>query len=405
MPCTKSGNSCAYPSEDPSADNEAQEDKAEMHPSDGPQLKEGSICENVAFPHSDNYQQHLNPQVPLVVQGTSTFVQNPSHRSAGVQTFNDDARFFQPGTEPQSLEMIPADIVSYPTTSPTNAGTDFSQSVMGYENQYMRSDFNFMTSNPGPRVIGMAEGGVDWLGLELDSPNNGDLRTQNLGQVYSPSSMQFMPTQFSGALEEAMHHRNHSAVVSRFDQMRAQIPTGAPSKPPESQAAAQQWPFDHTRNPEPQKYQLPPLKDILQGALKSSETEPGSTIKSLVQLLSAPFLPEIDMTHDISMMSAMDLLKNSLDLYFSEFHSVLPLVHIPTFNMHKVPTVTLAAMSCIGAMYSDDRQGTEQASSLSEMCIQMIAWLVRLSLTSRLRDMLTISRAVPIVRTFTILPI
>jgi hypothetical protein len=77
------------------------------------------------------------------------------------------------------------------------------------------------------------------------------------------------------------------------------------------------------------------------------------------------------------MLAAMQLLRNSLDLYFSEFHSVLPVIHVPTWHISNVPTVALAAMACIGAMYSDDQKGTQQAWSLSEMCMQMIAWLGR----------------------------
>lgn len=235
-----------------------------------------------------------------------------------------------------------------------------------------------MSSNPAPRIAGMAEGGVDWLNLELDSPNNGEGPVQSLGQMYHTGGMQPFLPQFSVAsgLEESLQNRNHQAVNTGFDSVRAQEPNNTKAKSAESQATAHQWPFDHTRNPEPQKYRLPPLRDILQGTIASGGPGNGSTIRSLVQLLSSPYLPEIDFSQDMSMVSALELLKNSLELYFTEFHSVLPLVHVPTFNLAKVPTVTLAAMACIGAMYSDDRQGTEQSWSLSEMCIQMIAWLV-----------------------------
>ena len=222
----------------------------------------------------------------------------------------------------------------------------------------------------------MVEGGVDWLNLEFDSPNNGDLPAQ-----YQTGGMQtaYPQPQMSDGLEEATQTRGHQAISAQLMPIRSQDAKCPTTKSLEAQAAAQQWPFDHTRNPESQKCRLPPLRDILQGTVLSNEPDNGAIIKSLIQLMSSSYLPEVDHSLDVNMMSAMELLKNSLELYFTEFHAVLPLVHVPTFQMTKVPTVTLAAMACIGAMYSDDQQGTEQSWSLSEICIQMIAYLVSFS--------------------------
>ncbi|KAK5214342.1 hypothetical protein LTS03_004008 [Exophiala xenobiotica] len=358
--------------DDSSADGELLHEKAESDVSSGQQIQEESTSQSDGFTTSNSYQDHVDPQLPIL-QANAVYMQDDGQRQVGVQTFTENAHYFQPTSESNGLDMMPPDMVSYPTTSPTNATTDFAQSFVGYENAYLSGDFNYMPSNSAPRVVGMAEGGVDWLGLELDSPNNGDMRAHSMGQIFSPGAMQFVPHQpLPLGSPEMLFGRNHPDGAG-FQQSRTQSSNGTLAKTSESQAVAQQWPFDHTRNHEPQKHRLPPLRDILQGTIASSDG--GNTIRCLIQLLSTSYVPEVDLSQDLSMMSAMELLKNSLDLYFSEFHAVLPLVHMPTFNMNKVPTVTLAAMSCIGAMYSDDRQGTEQSSSLSEMCLQMIAWL------------------------------
>jgi hypothetical protein len=287
------------------------------------------------------------------------------------QSFGSNTPFFQPAPEPHSMGMISPEIVSFSNTSPTNAATEYSH-PMGHFDGYLPGDFNFMPSNSAPRIVGMVEGGVDWLNLEFDSPNNADFQAQ-----YQTGGMQaaYPHPQMSTAVEEALQTRTQQAVSAELMPIRSQDSKRTAIKSSEVQTA-QQWPFEHTRNPETQQCRLPPLRDILHGTVLSNEPDNGVIIKSLIQLMSSPYLPDMDLSLDVGMMSAMELLKNSLELYFSEFHAVLPLVHIPTFQLTKVPTVTLAAMACIGAMYSDDQQGTEQSWSLSEICIQMIAYLV-----------------------------
>ncbi|KAI1611552.1 hypothetical protein EDD36DRAFT_409050 [Exophiala viscosa] len=376
MPCSKSSVACEYANDDSSVDGEAQEEKIETDSQSVQQFQDSSICQNNTFDSPTAYQNQPTPQISLV-QTNTVYMQTNGQKSAGVQTFNEDAHFYHTGSESNVSNMMSLDMASYPNTSPTDIATDYSQSFMGYDGAFLSGDMNFVPSNPGPRIIGMVEGGVDWLNLELDSPNNGDITAQSIGQMYSPGNMQFMPNQSTmmNGTDPMFFGRNNNISDARVQPSRPPNPVNSSAKIIEPQASAQQWPFDHTRNPEPQKHRLPPLRDILQGTITSTSADSGDPIRSLVQLLSNPLLPELDLSQDVSMVSAMDLLKNSLELYFSEFHAVLPLVHIPTFNMAKIPTVTLAAMACIGAMYSDDRQGTEQSTSMSEICIQMIAWL------------------------------
>ncbi|KIY01633.1 uncharacterized protein Z520_03185 [Fonsecaea multimorphosa CBS 102226] len=303
-----------------------------------------------------------------VINVDPALMPNAAQRPASERAFNGSTPFFQPASDNNPIDMISPDLVSFPNTSP-NAGAEFNHSMMGFDG-FLPGDFNFMPYDPAPRIVG----GVDWLNLDLDSPVNGGLQAhyQNGATMNSMFFQPSIPIEPQDALQNKNHHQASSAQLMPI---RNQESKGMLTESSESRTATHQWPFDHTRNPESQRYRLPPLRDILQGTVSSSESNNGTTIKSLIQLLSSPYLPEKDLSHDPSMKSAMELLKNSLDLYFAEFHNILPLVHVATFQMTKVPTVTLAAMACIGAMYSDDQHGTEQSWSLSEMCGQMIAWL------------------------------
>lgn len=374
LPCTKSGAACEYAIDESTteAGTEASQETTEPNTADGLPVKEQAMCENNGFDVSNPYQDPASSHMP-VLQANNVYIHTHPQSSAGPQAYSETAQYFQSTSDANGPPIMTTDMTSFATMSPTDGNATFTQPYIACENAYLPAEFNFFPSNSAPRIAGMAEGGLDWLGLELDSPNKSDARAQSMGQIYSPGSFQYLPNQpMMLGDSEALMGRLPSSHAVGMQHSRPKDNMSTAAQRTDSQTGTQQWPFDHTRNPEPQKHKLPPLRDILQGTITSSDS--GSIIRSLVQLLSTPCLPDVE-SADMNMMSAMDVLKNSLDLYFTEFHAVLPLVHIPTFNMAQVPTVTLASMSCIGAMYSDDRQGTEQASSLSEMCIQMIAWL------------------------------
>ncbi|OAL34627.1 hypothetical protein AYO20_06044 [Fonsecaea nubica] len=335
-------------------------------PTPSTQLPEQQACQDASFPGTQDYRDEAETRLGIV-NGTSDLVSNTAQRPSNDRVFNGSTSFFHPTPEGNPMDMISPDLVSFPNTSP-DGGAEFNHSMMGFEG-FLPGDFNFMSYDPAPRI----GGGVDWLNLDLDSPGTGELQAHYQSGAFG-QPMYFQPS-IPLDLQEPLQNRSHQAISAQLMPIRHQESKNLSTKSSESRATSQQWPFDHTRNPESQRYRLPPLRDILQGTVASSETNNGTTIRSLIQLLSSPYLPEQDLSHDPSMKSAMELLKNSLDLYFAEFHNILPLVHVATFQMTKVPTVTLAAMACIGAMYSDDQQGTEQSWSLSEMCGQMIAWL------------------------------
>jgi hypothetical protein len=189
-------------------------------------------------------------------------------------------------------------------------------------------------------------------------------------------STSFPPPPVTAGLTHALQNIAQPAQSAQLVPMRAQDTNAAFFKATNQLTAAQQWPFEQTRTPDSQQCRLPPLRDILQGSVASNEPEEAAIIKSLIHLMSRSYLSDTGFSHDASIISAMQLLKTALQHYFSRFHAVLPLAHIPTFYINKTLTVTLAAMACIGAMHLDAKQGTERSWSLSETCIQMIAWLV-----------------------------
>jgi hypothetical protein len=75
-------------------------------------------------------------------------------------------------------------------------------------------------------------------------------------------------------------------------------------------------------------------------------------------------------------MPAIVLLKQFLNLYLTEFNSVIPMIHVPTWELSTCPSVLLAAMACIGAGFSDAEGSVELQASLSEISLQTLSWLV-----------------------------
>ncbi|KIW02577.1 uncharacterized protein PV09_06028 [Verruconis gallopava] len=143
----------------------------------------------------------------------------------------------------------------------------------------------------------------------------------------------------------------------------------------EPRQTVQPWPFDQTQESVPSQYQLPPLRLVLQGALQSQSCDRRALPHGLVSLLSEPWLPPQEILDHTSLLPAVHLLRRLLDAYFTRFHPIQPVTHVPTWNMSSCPTVLLAAMACIGARVSDDPHAVELSESLSSLCGPIITWL------------------------------
>ncbi|KAL6799689.1 fungal-specific transcription factor domain-containing protein [Trichoderma sp. SZMC 28012] len=141
--------------------------------------------------------------------------------------------------------------------------------------------------------------------------------------------------------------------------------------PVESNYTGQPWPFDQARDSPPHRYSLPPLRDIL----RSTSGNRNKRLNSLVSFLSDGYLPNLSSVEDSNAPQVFGDLHRLLDLYFSRFHDIQPIIHRPTWNMFSCPTILLTSMACVGALLSDDEQDTELSSMLSEICLPMISWL------------------------------
>lgn len=152
----------------------------------------------------------------------------------------------------------------------------------------------------------------------------------------------------------------------------------APTAPPalHSRPVAQPWPFDQTQDPTPYRRSLPPLRDLLQSTQQSRSSSIQATVGGLVSLMSEPRLRPLDELADASLTHAAALVRGLVDVYLARFHPILPLLHVPTWDISSVPTVLVAAMACIGALVSDHDHALELAASISDICMPIIAWLV-----------------------------
>jgi hypothetical protein len=99
-------------------------------------------------------------------------------------------------------------------------------------------------------------------------------------------------------------------------------------------------------------------------------------MEGLAQLLSDTHLPSAEERMSPNVSLAIDLIKQYTGVYFSNFQNMEPIVHAPTWNIAECPTVLLAAMACIGAVLSSGPDAAELSSSISELCMPMITWLV-----------------------------
>ena len=58
------------------------------------------------------------------------------------------------------------------------------------------------------------------------------------------------------------------------------------------------------------------------------------------------------------------------------FYAVLPIVHVPTWDILRTPTALIAAMACIGSIFVDSSDAWENSLLLSEICSYVIVWQV-----------------------------
>lgn len=150
-----------------------------------------------------------------------------------------------------------------------------------------------------------------------------------------------------------------------------------PSPPThQTKTASLPWPFEQGRTVASPNQSIPSLGRILQGCLGSSLRMPSPPLQGVAVLFAEPLLPSPHEIRDPIISQGMDLLKTLIDIYFTSFQVIQPIIHVPTWNMANCPTVQLASMACVGAVLSTDTTLSSSAGTLSDLCTRMLSWLV-----------------------------
>jgi hypothetical protein len=213
---------------------------------------------------------------------------------------------------------------------------------------------------------------LDWLDFDVpdfpvDGPNLGVSDDMNI-DPHSPVSANL---QLRNGAQNPV--RMSGAEASCVTRTARNSPTLRPIEP---QYIVQQWPFDHSQDYISQRYLLPPLRDVLQTSYTQNRATRNEILDRVVQLLSETRFPDPNLIRDANMSQAVGLLRHLLDTYFNRFHDIQPIIHVATWSISGCPSILLAAMACVGAMLSEEEGHFELSTSLSEICIPMITWLV-----------------------------
>ncbi|KAI1614124.1 hypothetical protein EDD36DRAFT_417971 [Exophiala viscosa] len=166
--------------------------------------------------------------------------------------------------------------------------------------------------------------------------------------------------------------------------------------PVERDVDSNPWPFEWHATKDDQKIVLPELRSTDSQRARNSTQLTGSDTTQrdlqffgakdtldvakradIIQLLSLP-LTRIPWQEDVSILGNLpspDILHHLIDLYFLHFHELWPIIHQPTFNVSKVPTIQILSMACIGACYSGLDSSLDFADNLAELCRRTSSWM------------------------------
>jgi hypothetical protein len=136
------------------------------------------------------------------------------------------------------------------------------------------------------------------------------------------------------------------------------------------------WPFDYTSNKGFRKIKLPPLQQILEQTVGDRPAIEKNTLMDLIKFLSAPRIPMLNDGPTLEALPAVTFLGRFIKIYLAEFHTVLPIIHVPTFRIEKCSTALLAATACIGAIYSTAEGSQEVSALLGEITQRALFWTV-----------------------------
>lgn len=180
------------------------------------------------------------------------------------------------------------------------------------------------------------------------------------------------------------------------------LPSVSPIKDSSAVEDLLPWGWRATREEPKRRITLPPLRQVLEecstkrlernttafsprftsadsGTMATQIGSVSDHIRSdLISVLKVPYsrhpyYDDCDIEHKFP---SKELIEGFIVLYFKHFHSILPMIHKPTFRVEKCPSILLVAMASIGASYSDIEGAKGFADGLSELCKRALTWMV-----------------------------
>lgn len=271
---------------------------------------------------------------------------------------------------PSETSVFP-DLTQTGISSGGSPRSTFFPGVMFQENPAFGGFMSGLTN-----ITGMGSSSLDWLDIQLlDSPvNPGIALVDNpLDSVPTSCSPDCSGQDPRGGALPCLPSSNDAAFSHSqiSEQPVARTHTAGP--------APQQWPFDQSRDQVPCTYQLPPLREVLQTNLRADQDGPKDISQCLINLFLKPRIPDLDETlQDCTILPAVHLVHRSIVCFFSDFDSILPMIHRPSWSLSCCPTVLIASMACMGAMFLNDENAMDRSRTLSKISARMIFWLVSL---------------------------
>ncbi|PUU78567.1 fungal-specific transcription factor domain-domain-containing protein [Tuber borchii] len=184
-----------------------------------------------------------------------------------------------------------------------------------------------------------------------------------------------------GSLFKIKHHDDH----------QTRLPAVRPIKDHNSVEDFLPWGWQSSREKLERRVTLPPLRQILEELTPQTPTvtqacSPANVNKDeswvddrilndMVSLLSIPVERFPYESADMSKFPSKTMIDSFIKIYFEQFHSILPMIHKPTFSAGTCPTIVLVAMASIGASYSHLEGAKMFADSLSELCKRTLTWM------------------------------
>lgn len=218
---------------------------------------------------------------------------------------------------------------------------------------------------------------MDWLGCETEWSDRQSLPSEVLSisdvTRSTEETMSSKPNMTTGAVQNS-EGEFRAVLPGILDRGGKQIKETWPGVL--DRGGNEAWPFDYTSNKGFRKIKLPPLRQILEQTVGNRPAIEKTTLMDLIKILSAPQIPSLNDSPALEALPAVAFLSQFVKIFFAEFHSVQPIIHVPTWRIEKCPTALLAAMACIGATYSTAPCSEEVAALLAEITQRALFWMV-----------------------------